>query len=64
MESAVRSCESPFLATTHSEILAGYGVKVNLRAAPAAGVLLPVAIEGVPVRGDVVGAIGKLDADD
>ena len=38
----------------------GYGVKVNLRAAPAAGVELPAEVDGVPVRVEVVGAIRKL----
>jgi hypothetical protein len=37
----------------------GYGVKVNLRAAPAEGVELPGEVEGVPVRVEVVGAIRK-----
>jgi hypothetical protein len=37
----------------------GYGVKVNLRAAPAPGVELPAEIEGVPVRVEVVGTIRK-----
>ncbi len=42
----------------------GYGVKVNLRAAPAAGVVLPAEVEGVPVRVEVVGTIRKLGAED
>ena len=42
----------------------GYGVKVNLRAAPTAGVELPAEVEGVPVRVEVVGTIRKLDPDD
>ncbi len=42
----------------------GYGVKINLRAAPAAGVELPAEIEGVPVRVEVVGTIRKLPAED
>lgn len=41
----------------------GYGVKVNLRVAPAEGVVLPADIKGVPVRVEVVGTIRKLDAD-
>ncbi len=42
----------------------GYGVKVNLRTAPAAGVELPAEVEGVPVRVEVVGTIRKLPAED
>jgi hypothetical protein len=37
----------------------GYGVRVNLREAPAAGVELPEAIDGVPVEVRVVGGIRK-----
>lgn len=37
----------------------GYGVKVNLRAAPATGVELPTEVDGVPVRVEVVGTIRK-----
>lgn len=36
---------------------AGYGLKVNLREAPPRGVSLPDAIDGVPVRIEVVGRI-------
>ena len=42
----------------------GYGVKVNLRTAPAAGVVLPAEVEGVPVRVEGVGTIRKLTAGD
>jgi hypothetical protein len=35
----------------------GYGLKINLREAPRPGVALPTAVEGVPVRVEVVGAI-------
>jgi hypothetical protein len=38
----------------------GYGVKVNLREQPAAGVILPESVDGVPVRIEVVGPIRKL----
>jgi hypothetical protein len=37
----------------------GYGVKVNLREAPASHVELPEAIEGVPVKVEVVGSIRR-----
>ena len=33
----------------------GYGLKINLREPPAPGVALPTAVEGVPVRVEVVG---------
>jgi hypothetical protein len=33
----------------------GYGLKINLREAPGPGVALPTAVEGVPVRVEVVG---------
>ena len=38
---------------------AGYALKVNLRAAPAAGVELPAEIDGVPVRVEIVGMPAK-----
>ncbi len=41
----------------------GYGVKVNLRAAPAPGVALPTEVEGVSVRVEVVGVIRKRRGD-
>ena len=37
----------------------GYGVKVNVEAAPAADAKLPEAIDGVPVRIEVVGKLRK-----
>jgi hypothetical protein len=37
----------------------GYDVKVNLREPPAPDVTLPQAVDGVPVRIEVVGAIRK-----
>ncbi len=37
----------------------GYGIKVNLRERPAAGVDLPQTVNGVPVRVEVVGPIRK-----
>lgn len=42
-----------------TRIGAGYGIKINLRQAPGAGVALPENINGVPVRVEVVGAITK-----
>jgi hypothetical protein len=39
------------------KIFGGYGLKINLREAPRPGVALPTAVEGVPVRVEVVGAI-------
>ena len=41
----------------------GYGVKVNLRLAPAAEVELPAEVEGVPVRVEVVGKTRKRDTE-
>jgi hypothetical protein len=37
----------------------GYGVKVNLGAAPEEGTELPEAVDGVPVRVEVVGEVRK-----
>ena len=37
----------------------GYGVKVNLGAAPEADAKLPETIDGVPIRVEVVGPISK-----
>ncbi len=38
---------------------AGYGLKINLHAAPDGTVTLPADIQGVPVRVEIVGAIRK-----
>jgi len=38
----------------------GYGLKVNLLAAPPADALLPTEVDGVPVRLEVVGRIRPL----
>jgi hypothetical protein len=38
----------------------GYGVRVNLREAPAPGVALPEHIDGVPVQVHIVGEISAL----
>jgi hypothetical protein len=37
----------------------GYGLKVNLAAPPAPDAELPEAVDGVPVRIEVVGAVRK-----
>lgn len=37
----------------------GYGLKVNVEAPPAEGVVLPNVIMGVPVKVEVVGALRK-----
>jgi hypothetical protein len=42
-----------------TEINGGYGVKVNLRQAPHPGTDLPDALDGVPVRVEVVGTLRK-----
>lgn len=50
---------APVVGIGITKIDGGYGVKVNLRDKPKATVLLPEAIDGVPVRVEVVGAIPK-----
>ena len=42
-----------------TQIGGGYGVKVNIREAPEAGVDWPDSVEGVPVQVEVVGRITK-----
>lgn len=42
-----------------TRIGAGYGVKVNLSAAPRPDVVLPENVAGVPVRVEIVGQIRK-----
>jgi hypothetical protein len=37
----------------------GYGVKLNLESPPAPDANLPKAVDGVPVRVEVVGTIGR-----
>jgi hypothetical protein len=37
----------------------GYGLKINLESAPATGTTIPGDVEGVPVKVEVVGEIGK-----
>ena len=37
----------------------GYGLKINVRNAPAANLALPTEINGVPVTIEVVGAVRK-----
>jgi hypothetical protein len=37
----------------------GYGLKINVREAPARSMQLPDSIDGVPVRLEIVGTIGK-----
>jgi hypothetical protein len=36
-----------------------YGVKVNLRTAPASSVRLPDSLDGVPIQVEVVGAVRR-----
>ena len=40
----------------------GYGLKVNLREAPAANIELPTEVEGVPIQIEIVGTISTLEA--
>lgn len=42
-----------------TEVEGGYGLKVNLREAPEAGVDLPKTLDGVPVRIEIVGTLRK-----
>jgi len=37
----------------------GYGLKVNLSAAPKQGIRLPEEVDGVPVKVEVVGVVRK-----
>ena len=61
-EKAFADLEVEVVGVGVTRVDVGYGVKVNLRAAPAEGVVLPVEIEGVPVRVDVVGSVRALPA--
>jgi hypothetical protein len=42
-----------------TRIAGGYGIQVNVRAEPPAGVAFPERVGGVPVQIEVVGAIRK-----
>jgi hypothetical protein len=50
---------APVVGVGITRIGEGYGVKVNLREPPVPGVTFPDAVDGVPVRVEVVGAIRK-----
>ncbi len=50
---------APVVGVGITRIGDGYGLKVNLQQAPAAGVALPDEINGIPVRVEVVGAVRK-----
>ncbi len=50
---------APVVGIGITKIDGGYGVKVNLRGKPKANVMLPDAVDGVPVRVEVVGPIRK-----
>jgi hypothetical protein len=50
---------APVVGVGITTIDGGYGVRVNLREAPASGIELPEDIEGVPVQVRVVGEIHK-----
>jgi hypothetical protein len=50
---------APVVGVGITRIGGGYGVKVNLRETPAPDTALPEAVDGVPVRVEVVGTIHK-----
>jgi hypothetical protein len=50
---------APVVGVGITTIDGGYGVRVNLREAPAPGIELPEHIDGVPVQVRVVGKIHK-----
>ncbi|MGL6094992.1 MAG: hypothetical protein ACRC7O_04200 [Fimbriiglobus sp.] len=56
---AVAFAGLPVVGVGITRIGGGYGLKVNLGAEPAAGAAVPREVDGVPVRTEVVGPIGK-----
>jgi hypothetical protein len=54
-----RKAKASVVGVGITRIDGGYGVKVNLDAPPAPDTELPDAIDGVPVRVEVVGKIRK-----
>jgi hypothetical protein len=50
---------APVVGVGITRIGAGYGVKVNLQDEPPRGRNLPDAVDGVPVRVEVIGPIRK-----
>jgi hypothetical protein len=51
---------APVVGVGITRMNGGYGVMVNLQAAPAEGTALPDQVDGVPVRVEVVGTIRAL----
>lgn len=51
---------APVVGVGVTRLNGGYAVKVNLRAAPPEGTVLPASVDGVPVRVEVVGTIRPL----
>jgi hypothetical protein len=50
---------APVVGVGVTRLDGGYGVKVNLQAAPPEGTALPGTVDGVPVRVEVVGTLRK-----
>jgi len=50
---------APVVGVGVTRVDGGYGVKVNLESAPPAGTPLPAAVDGVPVKVEVVGRLRK-----
>ena len=50
---------APVAGVGLTRIKEGYGLKINLQADPKSGERLPVEVDGVPVRVEVVGRIEK-----
>lgn len=50
---------APVVGVGVTRVDGGYGVKVNLESDPPAGTALPAAVDGVPVKVEVVGRLRK-----
>jgi hypothetical protein len=48
---------APIVGVGVTRIGDGYGVKVDLREAPAPGALVPASVDGVPVRVEVMNGV-------
>lgn len=64
LERFARLCGAKNVSVGITRIAGDYGVKVNLRTAPSAGVELPNDIEGVPIHVAVVGDVESLASED
>jgi hypothetical protein len=59
-EAAFRRKKGAVVGVGITRIDGGYGLKINLGEAPAADVILPESVDGVPIRVEVVGPIRRL----